>query len=49
MTGGQQGQQYVYDVNATDPDSISLMFSLDTAPTGMQIDLSSWLDRVDAS
>ena len=45
VTDATEGEQYVYDVNATDPDSISLTltFSLDTAPTGMQIDPSSGL------
>jgi len=38
-----EGQLYVYDVDATDPDDDLLAYNLTTAPTGMTIDVSTGL------
>ncbi|SPD75284.1 exported hypothetical protein [uncultured Desulfobacterium sp.] len=43
ITHGYGGIIFSFDVNAIDPNSDSLIFSLDTAPYGMTIDASSGL------
>lgn len=43
VTGATLGVPYRYDVQATDPDSDELMFSLDSNPAGMTIDRPSGL------
>jgi RHS repeat-associated protein len=41
VTDASAGTQYNYDVEAIDPDSDTLAYSLATAPTGMTIDAST--------
>jgi RHS repeat-associated protein len=43
ITEGTEGQAYSYQVTATDPENLSLIFSLTTAPNGMAINPSSGL------
>ncbi|MBP1152244.1 MULTISPECIES: Ig-like domain-containing protein [unclassified Methylocaldum] len=51
VTTATQGQRYTYTVTASDPDGDTLIFSLDSAPTGMSIDggtgLISWIPNAD--